>query len=76
MANQQFFDRAKQIISQHCDLASWDDLADTNSLWDYIEDDMTDDQLKIAAHNAMADRIAEDDSAQITGITIDDVWNG
>lgn len=75
MANQKLYDRAKQIMAKHCEI-NWDDLGDTNSLWNYIEDDMTDEQLKDATWEAMGDRIAEDDSAQITGITIDDVWHG
>ena len=75
MANQKLYDKAKRIAVKNCDV-HWDDLSDTNSLWDYIEDDMTDGQLKDAVWEAMGDRIAEDDSAQITGITIDDVWNG
>ena len=74
MANQQLYDKAKQIVNQHCGVVSWDDLADTNSLWDYIEDDMTDDQLKDAAYEAFADRVAEDDGAQISGITVDELW--
>ena len=75
MSNQQLYNKAKQIAIKNCNVR-WDDLSDTNSLWDYIEDDMTDEQLKDAVWEAMGDRIAEDDSAQITGITIDDVWNG
>lgn len=75
MANQQLYDRAKQIAIRGCNV-HWDDLADTNSLWDYIDEGMTDDELKTAVYEAMEDRIAEDDAAQITGITIEDVWNG
>ena len=74
MPNQQLYDKAKQIINQHCGIVSWDDLADTNSLWDYIEDDMTDVELKGAAYKAMSDRVAEDDGAQMHNIAIEELW--
>lgn len=75
MPNQELYNKAKHIINQYCGIVSWDDLADTNSLWDYIEDNMTDAELKEAAYEAMSDRIAEDDDAQISGITIDELWD-
>ena len=74
MPNQQLYDKAKQIINDHCGIISWDDLGDTNSLWDYITDDMTDTELEDAAYEAMSDSIAEDDGVQMAGVTVDDIW--
>ena len=39
---------------------SWDDLGDTNSLWEYIDDNMSDVELRIAAEDAATDRLRED----------------
>jgi len=74
MSNQQLYNKAKQILAENCPNIDWDDLADTNSLWDYIDEDMSEDNLTNAVYEAISDRITEDDTAQICGITIDDVW--
>jgi len=74
MPNQKLYDKAKQLITKHCEI-HWDDLSDTNSLWDYIEEDMSEQDFKDAVYEAMADRIAEDDGAQMAGLGISDIWH-
>jgi hypothetical protein len=39
---------------------SWDDLADVNSMWDYIREGMTFDQLKINVNKAVNKRLKEE----------------
>ncbi len=50
---------------------SWDDLPDTNSLWDYIEDGMTASQILDLADEAYKDRFRE--AADEMGFSDDDI---
>ena len=74
MRDQLLYHKARQILTENCPNVDWDELGDTNSLWDYIDEDMSDTQLTEAVYEAMTDRIAEDDMAQMCRITIEDVW--
>ncbi len=38
---------------------SWDCLADTNSVWDWIDEDMSDDMIKSVAKDCCWDRLVD-----------------
>ena len=69
------YELAKMIMRKKCDI-DWNDLADTNSLWDYVTDDeMSDEQLESAAYEAMSDRVSEDEISHMARITMEDIWH-
>lgn len=52
----------------------WNDLADTNSLWDHLSEDMTEAEVKIAAKEAFFERISEDELVEAVGLNPSDLW--
>lgn len=75
MSQRHNYELVKIIIRKKCDI-DWNDLADTNSIHSYIsEDEMTEEQLNIAAKDAMSDRLLEDELSSMAGITINDIWH-
>lgn len=75
MSQRHNYELVQMIIRKKCDI-DWNDLADTNSIWNYVsETEMTDEQLNTAAKDAMSDRLAEDEISHMARITIEDVWH-
>lgn len=58
-------DEAYEIANKYVNSVSsfnitWDELPDTNSLWDYLDEDMTHAEIISAAKEAYKERLSED----------------
>ena len=71
LAGEALYTIAIQLAGQFAPFG-WDDLPDTNSMWDYIDENggMTFDQLKSAVKEAVNDRLSEE------GFSLDDMPGG
>ena len=49
---------------------SWDDLPDTNSIWDWIDEDMSDDMIKSVAKDCCWDRLVDGDMDRDTATEV------